>query len=493
VGGRSAYTFCRCLSPNLAGSWLGVEISCRVYKPRRARESPLFRLVEQHLEEFLRVYPERFAKTHGPLCPVVERVLRSFMRCGLVEHGFARLWCPSCRTSVLCPFSCRGRNFCPSCEKKKQLLWAEWLQNEVLAPVPHRHLVLTIPRLLRGIFRKRRELLLDLSQCAAEALAEYMRRNLGAHTRPGIVVSVTTAGDLIQWHPHAHLLLSDGTFSDDGSFHPLQTWDGEAVMKLFRERLLARLIERHAISSELAGKLLKWRHPGFSAHIGEPIPPEDNKAIEDVASYLVKAPLSLKKLVYLDGQRAVVYRSKMNPALGRNFEAMDPLEWLARLADHIPDPGNHRTLAYGAYSNRAKAEDQLHGNSSGEAEEPAPPPPERAALRRRWANLIRRVNETRPPCMTSLWRRDASHRLHHRDERDQAHPRSHPQTPQGLSPSPTTPARRGQHRLRVRSAAASTTKRGGSCRPGASPADREPQPRLASPRLWARHHPLGHQ
>lgn len=33
------------------GSWLGVEITCRVYKPRRPRESPLFRLVEQHIEE----------------------------------------------------------------------------------------------------------------------------------------------------------------------------------------------------------------------------------------------------------------------------------------------------------------------------------------------------------------------------------------------------------------------------------------------------------
>jgi hypothetical protein len=68
-----------------------VEISCRVYKPRRARESPLFRLVEQHLEEFLRVYPERFAKAHGPLRPVVERVLRGFMRCGLVEHAVANI------------------------------------------------------------------------------------------------------------------------------------------------------------------------------------------------------------------------------------------------------------------------------------------------------------------------------------------------------------------------------------------------------------------
>ena len=44
-----------------------MEITCRVYRPRRARDTPLFRLVEQHLEEFLRVYQERFAKAHGPL------------------------------------------------------------------------------------------------------------------------------------------------------------------------------------------------------------------------------------------------------------------------------------------------------------------------------------------------------------------------------------------------------------------------------------------
>jgi hypothetical protein len=68
----------------------------------------------------------------------------------------------------------------------------------------------------------------------------------------------------------------------------------------------------------------------------------DKKAIEDLACYLVRAPLSLRKLVYLDGQKAVLYRSRMNPSLGRNFEAMDPLEWLARLADHIPYPGQSR-------------------------------------------------------------------------------------------------------------------------------------------------------
>ena len=181
-----------------------------------------------------------------------------------------------------------------------------------------------------------------------------MRIRVGPDTRPGIVVSIATSGDLLQWHPHGHVLVTDGAFSDDGAFHPIETWDGEAVMKLFRERLLARLTLRHAISEELARKLLAWRHPGFSAHVGEAIPFEDKKAIEDVACYVVRNPLSLKKLVYLDGQKAVLYRSKMNPSLGRNFEAMDPLEWLARMADHIPDAGKHRTHFYGCYANRVR-------------------------------------------------------------------------------------------------------------------------------------------
>jgi len=302
-----------------------VEITCRVYRPRKPRESPLFQLVERHPEELLRLWPSRFARPHGPLRPVVERVLREFLRCGLLEHGFARLWCAECRRSVLVAFSCRGRSFCPSCEKKRQLLWAEWLCEEVLAKVAHRHVVLTIPRLLRPLFRRRRELLTDLGRAAAEAVTELVRRSLDDDARPGVVVSIATAGDLVQWHPHVHLLTTDGAKTADGSWQPLPEWNGTRLMSLFRKRLLARLVEAHAISPQLVAKLLAWKHPGFSAHVGEPIAPEQQLRLEDTAAYLVRNPLSLKKLVYLDGEKAVVYRSRMNPSLGRNFEAMDPL------------------------------------------------------------------------------------------------------------------------------------------------------------------------
>jgi hypothetical protein len=117
-----------------------------------------------------------------------------------------------------------------------------------------------MPRLLRSLFRRRRELLLDLAQCAAEAIAEYTRREVAEQARSGIVASIATSGDLMQWHPHGHLLVTDGAFSDDGAFHTIASWNAEAVMTLFRERLLARLIERHAIS-EAAARFEDDRRP----------------------------------------------------------------------------------------------------------------------------------------------------------------------------------------------------------------------------------------
>jgi hypothetical protein len=323
---------------------------------------------------------------------VVERARREFLRCGLLEHGFARLSCGDCRRSVLVAFSCRGRSFCPSCEKKKQLLWAEWLREHVLLPVAHRHVVLTIPRLLRPLFRRRRELPNELARAGAEAVKELIRHASGDDdARPGIVVSIATAGDLLQWHPHLHLITTEGGRAPEGTWHPLPHWDGEQLMRLFRERLLGSLLDKRAISQELVHKLLAWRHPGFSAHVGEPIMASDKQRLEDTAAYLVRNPLSLKKLVYLDGRQAVLYRSRLNPSLGRNFEAMDPLEWLPRMSDHIPDPGQHRTIFYGEYSSRVRA--TLRAPEAALAAADSPP---RRRCSAGWARMIAKVYQANP-------------------------------------------------------------------------------------------------
>jgi hypothetical protein len=79
----------------------------------------------------------------------------------------------------------------------------------------------------------------------------------------------------------------------------------------------------------------------------------------------------------------------MNPSLGRNFEALDPLEWLARLADHIPDAGKRRTRFYAHYANRVRGErlSQELGCQEHEQEQP-----KKRRCSRSWARLIAKVD-----------------------------------------------------------------------------------------------------
>ena len=126
--------------------------------------------------------------------------------------------------------------------------------------------------------------------------------------------------------------------------------------------------------------------------MGQPISAADRHRLEDTAAYLVRNPLSLKKLVYLDGQQAVLYRSRTNPCLGRNFEALDPLEWLARMTDHIPDPAQHRTLFYAEYSSRARG--AAHSTEPDTVATAELPPRRRCSPS--WARLIAKVYQVDP-------------------------------------------------------------------------------------------------
>jgi Zn ribbon nucleic-acid-binding protein len=57
------------------------------------------------------------------------------------HHGFARIFCPECRHDYLLAFSCKARYFCPSCHQKRVLAYGDWVEENVLGPVPHRQYV----------------------------------------------------------------------------------------------------------------------------------------------------------------------------------------------------------------------------------------------------------------------------------------------------------------------------------------------------------------
>jgi hypothetical protein len=107
-------------------------------------------------------------------------------------------------------YSCRTRNFCPSCQAKRAALFAERLVEEVLEKVPHRHYVFTIPKALRGLFERDRRLLGLLARTAYDAILRIFRAVFGRKDiRPGVVASIQTFGSFAaNFHPHLHCLVS---------------------------------------------------------------------------------------------------------------------------------------------------------------------------------------------------------------------------------------------------------------------------------------------
>lgn len=146
---------------------LAVPAVLGVYLPRRPQTSPLFRLVQDHLRGLQTVYDERFAHEYGPWRPVMGEVADKFLACGILAHGFARVRCDDCAHECLLAFSCKCRYFCPSCHAKRLALWTQWLDSTLLASVPYRQVVLTLPKRLRAYCLYRRRLLGEIARVAA--------------------------------------------------------------------------------------------------------------------------------------------------------------------------------------------------------------------------------------------------------------------------------------------------------------------------------------
>jgi hypothetical protein len=120
---------------------------------------------------------------------------------------------------------------------------------------------------------------------------------------------------------------------------------------------------------------------------------------------MMRCPVSLSRLRFTPGSLEVIDLHKgghdeIEPTEG---ERLDAMEFVARVLTQIPDGRRHLARYYGFYSNaargkRKKAAAPAEPSSPGEAPEGAaiPDGPHRAALRRRWAEMIRRVYEVDP-------------------------------------------------------------------------------------------------
>ena len=381
--------------------------SLQLYQPRQPRRSPLWRCVRDHGRAFLTDYDRHHHARDGPLRPVVGEVLEKFTRCGDLHRGFARVRCPHCQLEYLLAFSCKTRGFCPSCQQRRTVETAQFLVTDVLAIVPHRHYVFSLPVALRGFFQRDRSLLKVLCRLANESLVEYFRNALDrADGAPGVVLTLHTFGDFLNFHPHIHAVVSDGLFDRSGAYHPVEEHRLRALREIFQAKVYRVLVQQKLLSPALVHRFLQWKHSGFNLFRGEAVVGTHRAELENLAQYILRHSFSVEKMTYLPQNGRVVYHSRMNQTTRRNFEVFTAVDFLAAVTRHIPDKGAQIVKYYGWYSNKARG--QRARNAVGRAGPPGPPSSAESAVAdpqskirkkipsRTWRELIKKIWNTDP-------------------------------------------------------------------------------------------------
>ncbi|MEE8278962.1 MAG: transposase, partial [Thermoanaerobaculia bacterium] len=288
----------------------------------------------------------------------------------------------------------------PSCHQKRELLWADWAEQELLEDVPHRQVVFTIPKRLRVFFRYDRKLLGELAGCAWRALKLYFDSYFdGDEVTPGAVGFLQTSGELLNFHPHVHLLVTDGGFGPAGIFRPLTLFHSQHVERLFRAEVLWMLLDKELITQAIVDNLLSWRHSGFSVHGA--VRAQERAGAVRLGRTMLRCPIVLKRLTWDTDSDEVLYsgRPSRGPGPHRSLARWDVLEFVARVVDHIPQPAQQMVRTWGFYANaargkRRKAAPAREAIAMPHQQDDTDQFTRRARLS--WAKLISRVYEVDP-------------------------------------------------------------------------------------------------
>jgi len=294
----------------------------------------------------------------------VQAAFREYLKCGIPAHGFARVYCAGCGHDFLVPFSCKGRDVCPSCATRRMVETAAHMIDQVLPRVPFRQWVLSVPKRVRWHMREKPEVVSGLLSVFLRAVETTIRqRSPGAPSgaRFGAVAFVHRFGGYLNSHVHFHVLVTDGVFSadEDGGavFHPALDLGGEdfrAVQGKIRKRGLRWLL-RHGHLDDLAVHTLDSpdHAGGWSVDASVTIPAWDRQGLERLVRYCARPPLSQERLGRLNAE-TLVYSLRKPTIDGRTELTLTPLELLDRLARLVTPPRIHKHRYCGVLAPNAK-------------------------------------------------------------------------------------------------------------------------------------------
>jgi len=278
------------------------------------------------------------------------------VKCGTLALG-AQIF-SSDTEEKLVPHTCKARP-CPSCGHRATLLWQreQWC---ALPDVKYAGIVFTMPSEFWPVFQQNRHLLHDLPKLAAAVIQRWVKLRYGV--RVLIMVMPHTFGSLLNFNAHLHMLVSRGGIEESqGRWVDDITFDKTKLMPMWRFAVVAFLREAlnaRVLSSDLSSRdlrtLIADQYRWWSVHIDEFTSKEH--FLRYAGRYVRRSPIAQHRIVLIT-EREVHFRCKQKKDGKKWWVTVrcSISEFIAMLAEHVPDRYRHGVRRFGLLAPRTQA------------------------------------------------------------------------------------------------------------------------------------------
>lgn len=299
------------------------------------------------------------------LRPVVISEIEKVLDCRNPKNG-TMYACDRCKQLRWVPFTCKSR-FCPSCGNLYNMQRANALA-ERMFDVPHRHVIFTIPDVLRHFFLEDRSLLNVLFEAAVQTYKIVIGQGFKGSLSPGIICVLHTFSRSSDWNPHVHCLATEGGLTKWGAWYN-RPYISYSNLHLTYQDILLKKLRRRIPNFASIDMALREKYPkGFTV---EAAPPPKNlqgdhnlkKLVKYVARYLGRPCIGTSRIDSYDGKTVTFHYDAHIGISGnkteRRSESLPAVDFLLRLTQHIQEQHFVMVRYFGLYSTSGLASDPV--------------------------------------------------------------------------------------------------------------------------------------
>ena len=311
-------------------------------------------LFAEHWDGFQHVYPRYNTRYYDSL-------VNKMLACGEPERiGYIEYRCLHCGEGThQVAMSCKS-SLCLRCAKVYVDHWVSQVSRMLHAGIIYRHIVLTVPEILRKTFYQQSKAVLSpFMRCGVRCLDDVFSRVRGKPRKGGYIMVIQTHGRNGQYNPHLHCIATSGGWDPQGKqWIHLDYVPYPLLRKKWQWHLLTML--RQTVKSKEIHRLVdacytRYRE-GFVTNVqkGE-VPTRYQSLATYLAKYVVSPPISLRRIDRYDGHSVTYhYRSHKSERVER--ETVDVYTFIGRMVQHVFPKGFQRVRYYGVQATKTFAQ-----------------------------------------------------------------------------------------------------------------------------------------